>query len=75
MLTNESCNFTVGARQADTLVDTAGEMGDAVLKVLPVDLHDIGFVLDDSDFGGFSTQSIKSVHSGLSVIPGCSQKA
>ena len=53
VVTDERGDFTVGTPQADALVDTTGKMGDAVLKILPVDLHDTRFVLNDSDFRGF----------------------
>ena len=52
-MADERCDFTIRACQADALVDPAREMGNAVLKVLPVDLHNVGFVLNDRDLGGF----------------------
>jgi hypothetical protein len=52
-MTDESGDLTVGARKADTFVDTAGEVGNTVLKVLPVHLHNLGFVLNDGNIWGF----------------------
>ena len=52
IVADECCDLTTHACQADALVDPAREVGNDALKVLPVNLHDVGFMLNDCNLGG-----------------------
>lgn len=50
-MSDEGCDFAIGATERDGRIDSFGKRGDAILEVMPDDLHDCRFVLDDSDVG------------------------
>jgi hypothetical protein len=50
IVTDERSDLTTANRKPDCSVHEVGEVGDAVLEVVPRYLHDAGGVLDDSDF-------------------------
>ncbi len=40
-MTDEGCNFSIRAAERDALIDTTGEVSDAILEVMEGNLQDV----------------------------------
>lgn len=51
-MSNKRSDFAIGATERDGRIDTGCERCDSILEEMTNDLHDGGFVLNNSDIGG-----------------------